>query len=379
MGQGSETERTDVTPAGLVELARRKADESRHECRALTESLLGRRDAGLTDRQRATLSRLLRELVAETDAAIRWRLSAANEGAEWLAAPAPEGAGPTYQIMAESGAFDDGALVEEIAHRLYQHQLERAVRAPTRDAWPGDGGGAEHDLASVLGVAESGAAGRLIADYQVEGSGRTDSYGEPKLPARDLASELRSRLFWDCAAAVRETLADGDNAPEIDVAVEDAAREALAEFAENGETAASALLRALADDGLLSVELLVSALRAGEVTLFEAGLGVLAALEPRILRRLLYEPGGEGIAVLWRALRFPDALFDEVFALTRHARGRPLSDTSAALDHLRAFREGIPVENAQPVLGFWRLSPDYRAARRRVESRPRANAVRGRR
>lgn len=372
MAQGSEIDQTDVTPEGLIDLARRKAEEQRRECRALTASLLGGRDAGLTDRQRATLSRLLRQLVAEADAEIRGRALAANEAAEALNPPAPAEAEPTYAVMVEAGAFEDGALVDAVVHRLYQHQLERAVRAPAPGGWLGDGGEAEHNLAAILGISEGGALWRLIAEVQVERSGRTDSYGEPTLLARDLAPRTRARLYWDCAAAVRETLSAGARhvAPEIDVFIEAATRAALAGD-DGAGTRTQALARGLLDEGLLSADMLAPILRAGEVALFEAGLVVLAELGPRILRHLLYEPGGEGFAMLWRALRFPDPLFDEIHALSRHARGRPLADPSTALERLRAFRERMPVESAQAVLGFWRLSPDYRAARGRVGNRHR--------
>lgn len=373
MAQGSEIEQTDVTPEGLIDLARRKAEEQRRECRALTASVLGGRDAGLTDRQRATLSRLLRQLVAEADADIRGRALAANEAAEALNLPAPAEAGPTYAVMVEAGAFEDGALVDAVVHRLYQHQLERAVRAPVPGGWLGDGGEAEHDLAAILGVAEGGALRRLIAEVQVERSGRTDTYGEPTLLACDLAPRARARLYWDCAAAVRETLSSGAGrgAPEIDVSIEAATQAALA-GADGADNRTAALARGLFDEGLLSVDLLAPVLRAGEVALFEAGLGVLAGLGPRILRHLLYEPGGEGFAMLWRALRFPDPLFDDIHTLSRHARGRPLADPSTALERLRDFRARVPVESAQAVLGFWRLSPEYRAARGRVGDRHRA-------
>jgi len=379
MAQGPETEHTDMTPQGLLDLANRKAEEARRENRALTASLLSGREAGLTDRQRATLSRLLRELVSETDAEIRSRIPDADAGADLPGRPAPVGAQSGYAILVESGAFEDGALVEAVLHRLYQHQLERAVRAPAREGWFGDGGDADRDLAAVLGIEEGGTLWRLLAAYQVERSGHSDSYGEPKLLAGDLAPDLRARLYWDCAAAIRETLSGGDGptAPELDVSVESATRAALAETGGSVGTAAMALAQGLLGDERLSADALLATLRAGEVALFEAALAKLSGLEPRTLRRLLYEPGGEGFAILWRALRFPDALFDELHALTRHARGGPLADPATALQRLRAFRERMPVESALAVLGFWRLSPDYRAARRRVQNRGNASNAEG--
>ncbi len=377
MAQGTETEPTDMTPQGLFDLAQRRVEETRQEYRALTASLLGGQDAGLTDRQRSTLSRLLHELVSETDAEIRGRMLAADESARLPDQPAPAGAEPTYALMVEAGAFEDGALVEAVAHCLYQHQLDRAVGAPARDGWPGDGAAVEHDFAAILGITEGGSLWRLIAAYHVERSGRTDSYGEPTLPARDIEPEPRTRLYWDCAAAVREILSerDGPGAPELDVSVEAATRAALADFGDGTSLAATALASGLRDEGLLSADTLLATLRVGEAALFEAGLGMMAELGPGTLRRVLYEAGGEGLAILWRALRLPDPLFDEVHALTRHARGRPLADPSTALQSLRAFRERMPVASALAVLAFWRLSPDYRAARGRVENRrPAADA-----
>jgi hypothetical protein len=378
MAHGTEINQTDMTPEGLIGLARRLAEEQRRESRALTASLQGGRDAGLTDRQRATLSRLLRQLISETDADIRGRALAANEDDAVLNLPAPVEAEPTYAVMVESGAFEDGALVDAVLHRLYQHQLERAVRAPAPGGWLGDSGEADHDLAAILGVAEGGSLWRLIGEYQVECSGRTDSYGEPTLLACDLATGTRARLYWDCAASVRETLSVGDGraAPEIDVFIEVATRAALASD-DRANTRTAALALGLLDEGRLSADVLVPVLRAGEVALFESGLGILTGLGPRILRDLLYAAGGEALAIMWRALQFPDPLFNEIYALSRHALGRPQADPSPVLERLHDFRARMPVESARAVLGFWRLSPDYHAARGRVENRHRATDAEG--
>ena len=65
--------------------------------------------------------------------------------------------------------------------------------------------------------------------------------------------------------------------------------------------------------------LLVQLLRQGEVALFEALFAKMSGVRVRLLRRLLFEPGGEALAIVCRAIAIDKPDFATIFMLSRRA------------------------------------------------------------
>jgi hypothetical protein len=350
----------------ILYLARRKAEATRDEYRAVMTALFEARRAVLTDRQRALMNNLLHQLVHDIESALNRLLLARIEGESWIARETLEAmhrdaSADTFERLAAAGLLSDLALIEAIAHRLYEHQLDRALNVPAQQGWPGTVGTVHDDQPeALLPVADRPVLDALHA-YAVDRSLRMDPYGNPVIDVAELEPDLQERLHWMVAAVLRENLLK--LAPyrqsEIDILVEETVASSRAGFASGAlpVTRAAAVAETVERAGRLDCALVVEALRRGEVPLFEALLIRLTGLRPVLMRRLLYEPGGEGLAVAVRAVGMTRDEFAELYALTRHAR--PGHSAAADNDAKRAlaFFDRIPEDQAGLVHDYWCRDP----------------------
>src|SRR5581483_2120340 len=106
------------------------------------------------------------------------------------------------------------------------------------------------------------------------------------------------------------------------IAQDEAARR---ETGERGKAAAE-LAHSLGEGRQLTPRLLMQTLRRGEVPLFEAMLAEMSALRPELIHRLCYEPGGQGLAIISRAVGLSREEFASVYLLTRKARPGTAAD-----------------------------------------------------
>lgn len=372
---GMKLSMAEMSVPGLLRLARRNAAALRRAYAALGEALVdgATADITLTDWQRAILSQLLRQVVGDIYASLRWMVLAEMEdggatgtGHAGMTGLAADSETRVFSLMSKRGLLQDTALIEAITHRLYQHQLERATRPPDRNRWtntptldsPGDF--FDRPIAAISPV------NRRIAAYVIDRSRRMDRYGHPVLAPADIEPRLYERLHWRTAAALRHMLADrSDEPPErLDARIEKAAIEAIrhAQAVAAAPTSTAEAARALDEAGLVSVETVHRLLKAGEIPLFEETFSRLAGIRPVLLRRLLYEAGGECFAVLTRAL---DVELDQalaIFALIRSGSTKQFRREDDEDAPLRAVYDAVSRDDARSVRACWMRQPDFAAA-----------------
>ena len=111
----------------------------------------------------------------------------------------------------------------------------------------------------------------------------------------------------------------------------------------------------------------MQALRQGEVALFEDLLSQLTGLRANLIRRFIFEPGGEGLAIACRAAEIAKADFASIFLLSRSARpGDKVVDPNELSRVLNLF-DRIKVETARKVVERWHLDPNYLFALKQMQ------------
>jgi hypothetical protein len=106
--------------------------------------------------------------------------------------------------------------------------------------------------------------------------------------------------------------------------------------------------------------------------MFEAMFAEAAELRLTLIHRLLYEVGGNGIAVIARALRLTREEFATIYLLTRRARPG-LGGGAVDLGRALGFYDKVAGDAALKVLERWRRDPQYLFAIKTIEqdgSRP---------
>jgi hypothetical protein len=203
---------------------------------------------------------------------------------------------------------------------------------------------------------------------------------------KDLPRELAVKMCYWVSAAIRHFILDKFkiDANELDDTIEPILKEQVATATAEARgpdalTPAEEAARQLKAAGKLSARLMIQTLRRGEVPMFEAMFAQICELRLALVQRLLYETGGNGLAIASRATRLSREEFATIYLLTRRARpgqgagagsSQPLArGAGGAVDLGRAlgFYDKVAADTAQKVLERWRRDPQYLFAIKTIE------------
>lgn len=317
---------TGMDGTALFELARDKSPDGR---RALVEaigSLSLDGDTSMNERERGLMFDILGHLVHETEMSVRRTVSACL--AELPDAPrdlirllANDDIEIAYPVLTKSGVLDDDDLVEVIRHRTQEHQLAITIRSTiserVSDVLVETGN--ENVIRSLLKNTDARIS-RSTMEYLVEQSRRIDTFQEPILQRRELDPELVKRMFAWVSDALRKTIIEEweFDAATIDSLLQRAtAREVQAAAYDAREESKSEQLAAnLESSGKMTPETMVGVLREGEVALFISMFAKFTTLDETFVRRMIFEHGGNALAIACKAAGIGKAEFASIFALT---------------------------------------------------------------
>ncbi len=277
-----------------------------------------------------------------------------------------------YPILAYNKVLQDADLIEVIRHRTLEHQLAIAIREDVSEA-VSDAlvqTGKERVVRTLL-ENHNAAISSSTMEYLVEQSRRIDSFHEPILNRGDLDPSLTQRMFMWVSAALRQYILDTyEMDPDlVDDMLEKAAPESIGAQSQPRGSASKAqeLVARLADDDAVTPELLVTLLQDGEIPLFMTMFQRLTGLRERLVKRLVFEPGGEGLAIACKSAGLGKAIFSSVFTLTRKARPGADKATRRDIRQVLNLYDHMTEDSAQHVVRRWQRNVGYLAAIRELE------------
>jgi len=127
------------------------------------------------------------------------------------------------------------------------------------------------------------------------------------------------------------------------------------------------LARKIAATNAITPMLLLQTLRKGEVRMFEGMFAQLTGLRTNLVRRLIYEPGGEGLAIACKAAELTKPDFGSLFLLSRSARPGDKTVDPDEVARVMKFFDRLRLDTAKKVVDRWKLDPDYLFAIQQVE------------
>ncbi|MBO6782415.1 MAG: DUF2336 domain-containing protein [Alphaproteobacteria bacterium] len=362
----------------LLRLARDRSAEARAQLTEIVSDMFFDTRRVLSERERATMTDILRQLIHDVEVSVRKhlaiRLSDEPEApVDLVNALANDDAEIAHPILVRSEALRDLELIEIIRNRSLEHQLAIAMRTSVSESVSDALAKTEDETVIDRLLSNEGAQiAHETMSYLVEQSQRIDSFRNPLVRRHDLPKDLATRMYWWVSAAMRTQILDRHNLdPEqLDDVMESAVAAAVRsdETAAQDNTATRRLVDQLVGQYGCSAELLIQLLRHGEVALFESVIEHGAELRRKLVQRLVYEPGGEGLAILCRAFGHSTDDFTTLLALCRKARpgqGRkyPIGRQSPEQVYAR-----IRQQAALRVLDRWRRNPDYLDLLRQIEA-----------
>jgi uncharacterized protein (DUF2336 family) len=362
----------------LLALARDRSTAARNRLVEILSELFDGGVSALPPGERELMTEILERLIHEVEMSVRKALAeklAADDGAprSLISMLANDEIPVAQPILSRSKALHDLDLVEIVRHRTLGHRLAVAMREKLSpvvcDAL------LEHrEMDVVMRVIENPGAdiAPTMVDKLVEESKEVAAYRGPLLHRQDLDPKLARRMYWWVSAALRKHIVDNFHIDpaELDVKIEHTIKQILNEPRGNPISVeqAAQLAQKLVASGSVTPQLLVQALRRGEVELFVALFAEYSGLRPVLIRRFILEAGGEGLASACKALDVEKSDFVSLFVLSRQARpGEKVVDPTELAGTVSLY-DRINSDTAAKVLSRWKLDPDYLYALKQVEA-----------
>lgn len=357
----------------LVELARDKSKVSREKLTKSLVALYGNDGGHLTDADRHMMSSILHDLVREIELSVRKNL--AEHFADEPTAPhdllvtlANDNIDVAYPVLVKSELLRDSELIEIVQYRTIEYQLAIALRAtisgPVSDALARTG---EEQVISALLDNQGAEILSETFDFLVDQSTNVPSLQERLVLREDLPRELCVKLYWAVSAALRKHIVEHFD---LDPSVVDAALETVTKrrLGESEDAQSPTLEECLGPDTLDRLEIiLLGTLRAGRVSDFVTALARLAGIRQPLLRRFLFEEGGEGLATTCKGLGLSKHFFATTLILCREGRLGDKRVPDGEIKHATRFFDRLNADSAQRMVNHWRRDERYLNALRIVD------------
>ena len=358
----------------LVQLARDKTVSGRQALVATIGDMFLSMESVLSERERVLMSEILHRLVHEMELSLRKalaeRLASQPEAPrELVVALANDTIEVAHPILVESEVLQDIELIEIIRNRTFEHQLAITIRNTLTE--PVSEALVETDNVDVITRLlenENAKISQKTMEYLVEQSQRVDVYQNPLLRRPDLEPALARRMYWWVSAALRSFILDHF---EVDPGMLDATMEATVKAlakapSEDAVSRAMELATRLAETEGITLDLMLRTLRRGEVSLFIALFSKFTGVRPALARRILFEPGGEGLCIACKGSGMDKAAFTALFRLTRKTQGAA-SDTVNDIAPALQLYDAMALDAAEAMVKRWQRDPEFLKAVWQVE------------
>jgi uncharacterized protein (DUF2336 family) len=381
----------EVEMQELLDLARDKSVTGRTRLVQVVGDLFFEESGTINERERRLMTEILQQLIHDVEQSVRKAL--ADRLAEEKDAPrelvtilANDEIDVANKILRNSAVLQDLELIEIIQHRTFEHQLTIAMRNNVSEA-VSDALVETGNVKVIQTLIENSSAviSENTMEYLVNESKTREPYQKSLLDRPDFSPHLAKRMYWWVSAALRKHIVEEYkiDPTELDQKIESTIKDLLGEprddiedeeaFSEgeiiDTQTVARAtrLARKLADTNAITPALLLQTLRKGEVRMFEGMFAQVTGLRTNLVRRLIYEPGGEGLAIACKAIDMNKPDFGSLFLLSRAARPGDKTVDPTEVARVMKFYDRVRADTARKVLDRWKLDPDYLFAIQQVE------------
>lgn len=358
---------SDEEARHLFELAREKTKHGRKSLYNAISSMFERRGDQLDEHERELMADILERLSHDVEMSVRAALANRLAGktkapAELINMLANDDIQVAYKILSTSPVLRDSDLVEVVRHRTMQHQLAVAIRRDlSEDVSAALVEAGNEDVIVTLLNNQDAQISSTVLEFLSEESKRIDAYQKPLVRRPDLPSQLAEKMYAWVSAAVRKYIVENFEVDvhDLDDDLSQSMEEAIVNKPDEGEAAAVRLVDKLHESGDLSPEFVLKALRQGQIALFELSFAKLTSLRPVLMRRIIYEPGGEALGIACRAIGIDRSTFLLIYRLSRRAQTEGASLSKDEVVNLSRFYDKTTRDAAFLVLRRWQRDQSF--------------------
>lgn len=343
----------------LARLAKEASTEGRQELlREVTDMFMESPEA-LSDSEMEHFGDIIGKLAFELEMKVRQHLAEtmSNAGAaphdliKKLANDTIEVARP---VLMKSGVLKDADLLEIVRSCGQDHLLavskRETVSEKIADALVEKG---DDDVLGSLAGNAGATISRDAMEKIVERSESNESIQAPLVKRADLPPDLVQKMFVFVSDALREHIVStgaGIDTEKIDELMAETKSWMGAEAMPGEKTPAEKFIIRKEQLNQLNPEMLVKLMREGKVAEFVAGLSRLARIDMATARQTVFDPSGQRLAVVCKAMAIDDATFGELVDLTNTRGVRTPEDKQALI----GVYGRIAPETAQRTMRFLR-------------------------
>lgn len=343
----------------LARLTRENSDTGRQQLLHEVTDLFMEAPESLSQREIAYFDEIMGRIVTDVETMVRQHLSetiakVANAPPDLITSLANDRIEVALPVLVGSEVLEDDDLVKIVENRGQEHMKAISTRSSVAekvtDALVVKGNDTVLEtLAGNDGARFSRGGMKTI----VERAKDNESLNRTLVSRQDMPEDLTKEMFWRVSWAMREQILDADgDLDEVQV-------EALMKETEQWFAAQEAARELNPADGFITRKeklnqldngLLLKLIRHQEMPEFVAGLGRLARIDLETAHQTVFDPTGEKLAIVCKALDMNHDVFAEILMLTDFEGARSLADTDALLD----VYNKITREVAQRALRFLR-------------------------
>jgi uncharacterized protein (DUF2336 family) len=257
-----------------------------------------------------------------------------------------------------------------VAKQLSQEHLQAISNREHVDSEVSDALISRGNDAVLVSLAQNDGAvmSRWGMETMVERSAKLEALQKPMVTRKDLPQDLVQEMFWQVSSALRQHILTA--LPDVDEGQVDewlGETEAWFEAANPGAAATLAEQFVLKKQhaGELNTTLIAQLLRRGQIAELVAAVSCLARLDLGATRRIIFDEGGEALAVVCKAIDLDRSTFADMTLLTASGEKAKVNANRPAL--LSVYGR-MTIEAAQRALRFWRVRlqmQDKKRGRRR--------------
>ena len=366
----------------LQALARDGTRKSRTELARSIVGVFGRLESDLGQRESAIAYDILHKIVLDIE--IEARRDIATILAVQHDAPralirmlANDEVGVAFPVLAKSGVLNDTDLLDVIQSRTAGHWLAIASRTPLSELVSDALVGTDSEEAIVVLLRNKSAEISMkTMGHLVDRSRDVVSYHEPILVRDDLDPDLALRMFFWVSTVLRDHIVEKFRLDRkiVDDLVGQVIMNEVRRVTRGEEGHRERLVklkRITRDEGPPTADMLIIALREGEISLFVTLFSRMTSLDEDLIERILFDRDGKGLAVACRSANIGRIATINIFALAQKMLDRDNEAIHRRLIAALDFCDILSHEMANEVLNHWRRGAGYVNSIRTIENKPR--------
>ncbi|MEX2614493.1 MAG: DUF2336 domain-containing protein [Alphaproteobacteria bacterium] len=359
----------------LLALARDRTRAGRENLASAVGDLFGTESGTLNKSEQAIMYDILSKLVRDVETTVRQKLAQKLSGVdtaphELIIELANDQIEVSLPVLQRSDVLRDSELIEIIHHRTMEHQLAISMRPevsePVSDALVETNNPVI--IATLLQNHGSKMSVKALARL-VDHSEREEAYRKPLLKRRELSQEMAQKMYWWVSAALRQDIMSRYKLcpDDFDVAMESAVQDSLHESGHAVRPADDSLTSLLTLDEVAQHRM-VKALREGKIPMFQSILSQASGLPLPEIRRIMFEAGGENLAIACRSINLAPNVFAAIYRLLRSGGRSEESLPSGDLTRVTSLYLDVNPDHAKAVTRQWRRNPNYAAAIQQIST-----------